>query len=379
MRVGIVGAGIAGLALANQLHQKGIEVQIYEKASRLEPVGAGFTIQPSGFKVLEGTVDTESVLATAALVNQSQMMDAEGNLLAVDIMESLSSGAKSYSIHRGDIHEALLKDLSHGDVVKTSMRATNINSDESAAIIQFEDGTSSSFDLIIGADGIRSVARKFVSPEAKLNQSHGIAIRTLVPRSRDDLLFHNFRAWMGQGKVVLTYPVRGGEFLNIACYTDGLPQIDGSWSRPVKPDWLRNEFRGWDPSLTSLLARADSCFSWNLADIEKLQNWNRKRVVLVGDAAHAMVPYLGQGANQALVDCYELSNSLGKVADDQGTLAEALQEYEQSRKHSVALIQQLSRKAGHIFKSDFDGNRDIKNLEITALLKKVSAVQTGSA
>lgn len=93
MRVGIVGAGVAGLALANHLRRKGIEAEIFEKTSRLEPIGAGFTIQPTGLQVLEQIVNTESILATAALVDQSRMMDVYGNPLAVD---------KAIQVHGGN-------------------------------------------------------------------------------------------------------------------------------------------------------------------------------------------------------------------------------------------------------------------------------------
>lgn len=375
MRVGIVGAGVAGLALANHLRRKGIEAEIFEKTSRLEPIGAGFTIQPTGLQVLEQIVNTESILATAALVDQSRMMDVYGNPLAVDVMESLSSGAKSYSIYRGDVHDALLKNLDDGGAVKTSMKATKVDSDKSSARIQFEDGTERCFDLVVGADGIRSITRSFVSPEAELNQSHGAAIRTLVRRHSDDIGFHNFRAWMGRGKVVLAYPVKSGEFLNLACYVEELPQSDSSWSCPVDPGWLRTQFRDWDCTLTDLLGRATNCFSWSLADVEGLGNWHRERVVLIGDAAHAMVPYLGQGANQALADCHELANVLGQVVDRRKTLVEAIEHFERVRKPHVTQMQKLSRRAGYVFKSDFDGNKERKNREIKALLKEVAAVQ----
>lgn len=372
MKIGIVGAGIAGLALANLLDHAKYEIQLIDSAESLEPIGAGFTLQPNGLEVLRRIFQDDNPFREAALVSTSTIYDSQGEQLPIDIMGELSATNKSYSIHRGDIHSALLRNLDRKIGLYTSRRVERLDDGSTVGNmrVQYENGQIEKFDLIVGADGIKSVVRRFVEPSGSLTYGNGIAVRTIVPRTENDQKYQNFQAWMGRGKVVLAYPVKSGTKLNLAFYLTGGNTASSSWSQPVDLKWLAKEFHGWDTRLQDLIARSTDAFSWKLADLKPLSTWHREGSVLIGDAAHAMLPYLGQGANQSLVDAIELSKALNQ-ANDHVSAINSLKSYETGRKLSAEKMQQFSRCAGDLFKQEFDGDRDLKVARVNQLLTEL--------
>lgn len=212
MKIGIVGAGIAGLALANLLDHARYEIQLIDSAESLEPIGAGFTLQPNGLEVLRSIFRDDNPFREAALVSTSTIYDSQGEQLPIDIMGELSATNESYSIHRGDIHSALLRNLDRKIGLYTSRRVERLDDGSTVGSmrVQYENGQIEKFDLIVGADGIKSVVRKFVEPSGSLTYGNGIAVRAIVPRTENDQKYRNFQAWMGRGKLYLHIRSRVG-------------------------------------------------------------------------------------------------------------------------------------------------------------------------
>jgi salicylate hydroxylase len=169
--------------------------------------------------------------------------------------------------------------------------------------------------------------------------------------------------WLGKGKHFLTFPVRAGKLINYVGFVPADEESKESWSAPGDPDVLRQEFAGWDPRIGSLLQRVQATFRWALYDREPLPIWTRGRLTLLGDAAHPMLPHLGQGANQAIEDGMALATILARA--DRKTAPAALLAYERLRRERVALVQRGARENGLRYDSSY-ADLGVRDAEITA-------------
>jgi salicylate hydroxylase len=153
-----------------------------------------------------------------------------------------------------------------------------------------------------------------------------------------------WQMWAGPSKHFLVFPVRHGEMVNYVGFVPTDEEMKESWSAPGNPDTLRAEFEGWDPRIGAVLKQVDHCFRWALYDREPLPTWSKGRLTLLGDAAHPMLPHLGQGANQSIEDGMALATILAQ-ADDAAVPA-ALLAYERLRRERVADVQLGARQNG---------------------------------
>ena len=150
--------------------------------------------------------------------------------------------------------------------------------------------------------------------------------------------------WLGKGKHFLTFPLRAGKLINYVGFVPADEEMKESWSMPGDPDVLRREFAGWDPRIESLLSQVSATFRWALYDREPLPTWSRGCLTLLGDAAHPMLPHLGQGANQSIEDGMALATILARA--NPKTVATALLAYERLRRERVGSIQRGARENG---------------------------------
>jgi len=150
--------------------------------------------------------------------------------------------------------------------------------------------------------------------------------------------------WAGPAKHFLVFPVRHGEMVNYVGFVPADQEMKESWSAPGDPGVLRREFEGWDPRIGQVLEQVDRCFRWALYDREPLPGWTNGRLTLLGDAAHPMLPHLGQGANQSIEDGMALATLLARV--DKARVGAALLAYERLRRERVAEVQLGARKHG---------------------------------
>src|SRR5205823_9917590 len=214
------------------------------------------------------------------------------------------------------------------------------------ARVSFANGASAQADLIIGADGIHSELRPYVYASSEPVFSGSVAYRGLVPHERvPDWPTDRWQMWLGTGRHFLAFPVRAGKLINYVGFVPSDKEMKESWTAPGDPDVLRRAFAGWDPRIHQLLNEVQQTFRWALYDREPLPMWTSKRLTLLGDAAHPMLPHLGQGANQALEDAVTLATLLG-AGTSSADVPRALAAYEALRRDRTARVQLGSRRQG---------------------------------
>jgi salicylate hydroxylase len=250
-------------------------------------------------------------------------------------------------IHRADLLALLAGQLPPG-TVRTGHRCTGFSQDDGSATVGFADGTAATADVVIGADGIHSILQGFVVPPAEPVFSGVVAYRGLVPR-QEEYPDGAIRMWMGEGRHFLVFPVRAGQLLNYVGFVPSDTAVRESWSAPGDPAALAAHFAGWDPVIGQVIAAISgpggSGFQWGMYDRAPLPKWNSGRLTLLGDAAHPMLPHLGQGVNQALEDAVVLATLLG-AGTSPAEVPQALAAYEGLRRDRTARVQLGSRRQG---------------------------------
>jgi salicylate hydroxylase len=365
LRVAIVGGGIGGLSAALALGAKGIEVSVHEQASAISEVGAGVQIAPNGLRQLRRIglgAELEGILTPFS--EGSLYRRADGTAVA-DVVVTDSSGATPVGgVHRADLIDVLRSRL-HDDAVHVGKRAVRVEQTEADATVTFTDGTTVTADVVVGADGIHSLVRSVVTEPSHPTFSGMVAYRGTVDAARlPDWPAGLFEVWMGPGRHFLTFPIRGGTAVNFVGFVPADDEMRESWSAPGSPTHLRAEFEGWDDRLLTLLDSVEATNRWGLYDREPLATWRRGRVCLLGDAAHAMLPHVGQGANQAIEDAVVLAEVLAQASP--ADAGEALAQYERARLPRTSAVQAGSRQNGLRYDSRYDdlGRRDAEMASI---------------
>jgi salicylate hydroxylase len=367
-RIVIVGGGIGGLFAANALVMHGIEVAVYEQAPALGEVGAGVYITPNSVRHLQRVGLGPAVEKWGAKVGKaSRYYHHDGTLIAPVQVTDSSGWNATYGMHRADLVDMLASSLSPG-VVHTGHCCTGFERARQTARVNFANGAVADADIVVAADGIHSVLRPHVYPPPRPVFSGTVAYRgavrtELVP----DWPAECWEMWLGKGKHFLTYPMRAGSLINFVGFVplekDMEDSIKESWSAPGDPEALRREFEGWDSRIGSLLRRVETTFRSALHDREPSPIWTRGRLTLLGDAAHAMLPHLGQGANQSIEDGMALATILAN-ATREGAPG-ALLAYERLRRERAASVQSGARQNGLRYDS-FQPDQQIRDAEIVA-------------
>lgn len=357
--IAIVGGGIGGLFAANALIAKGFEVSVYEQAPALGEIGAGVFITPNSARQLYRVGLGPSVEKWGARVGPgSQYFRQDGSPIApVQVTDSAGWNA-IFGMHRADLVDMLAGALPP-QVVHTGHRCTGFRQDGAAARLSFADGSVAEVDIVVAADGLHSELRQYVAPPSRPVFSGSVAYRGLVPIERiSDWPADRWLMWLGKGKHFLTFPVRAGKLINFVGFVPADQEMKESWSAPGDPDVLRAEFAGWDPRIETLLRQVQTTFRWALYDRDPLPSWTRGSLTLLGDAAHPMLPHLGQGANQSIEDGMTLAIILARANRD--TAPAALAAYERLRRERVAQVQQGARQNGLRYDSSYAdlGTRD---------------------
>jgi salicylate hydroxylase len=346
LRAVVVGGGLGGMAAAVALTQAGIDVQVHEQAQQLTEVGAGVSLAPNGLRMLERLGLGEAVERAGVRYMSNQLLFSDGRP-AKHEPGHFSQPGTNVGIHRADLLALLAAELPAG-TVRTGHRCTGFGQDADVATVGFADGTTATADVVIGADGIHSVLQGFVVAPAKPAFSGVVAYRGLVPRIvgyRADAI----QMWMGDSKHFLVFPVRAGQLLNYVGFVQSDTSVRESWSASGDPAALAAHFAGWDPVIGQVIAAISrpggSGFQWGMYDRAPLPRWSSGRLTLLGDAAHPMLPHLGQGVNQALEDAVVLATLLGACTSSKD-VPRALASYERLRQDRTARVQLGSRRQG---------------------------------
>jgi len=343
--IAIVGGGIGGLFAANALLAHGLSVSIYEQAPALGEIGAGVYITPNAVRHLERVGLGPAVEKWGARVGpHSHYFRYDGTPIApVQVADAYGWNAV-YGMHRADLVDFLAANLPK-DIINCGHRATGFEQDDTKARVKFANGATAEADIVVAADGIHSELRPYVFPPSKPVFHGTISYRGLVPGELlPDWPMERWQMWAGPSKHFLVFPVRHGTMVNYVGFVPTDEEMKESWSAPGNPDTLRAEFEGWDPRIGQVLKHVDKCFRWALYDREPLLSWSNGRLTLLGDAAHPMLPHLGQGANQSIEDGMALATILSQI--DNSAVPGALKAYERLRRERVADVQLGARQNG---------------------------------
>ena len=345
LRAAIVGGGIGGLSAACALHHRGINVSMFEQAPALGEVGAGVFIYPNSLRQLERIGIGPALAKVGARVGAaSRYYRMDGSVVGPILMADSSGWNGFYGMHRADLLEVFATALPR-ESIHTGHRCVALHQEGAAARLEFANGRSAEADVVIAADGIQSVLQRYVVGPKPSEYSGSRAYRGLV--ARDELpgwLDEAHQVWMGDGKHFMVFPVRGGQLLNYVGFVPTSSQTVESWSAVGDRDELAASFAGWDSPVTELLSKVESCFWWGLYDRRPLVAWSNGRLALLGDAAHPMLPHLGQGANQAIEDGVALAVLL--EGRDAAEVPGILRQYEALRRVRTDVIQAEARRNG---------------------------------
>jgi salicylate hydroxylase len=343
--IAIVGGGIGGLFAANALIAHDLRVSVYEQAPALGEIGAGVYLTPNSVRHLQRVGLGDAVAKWGALVGpKSYYFRHDGSPIAPVQVADASGWNATYGMHRADLVDFLAAALP-ADIVHTGHRATGFEQRGDKARVTFANGATAEADVVVAADGIHSELRPYVFPPSKPVFHGTISYRGLVTRERlPDWPMDRWQMWAGPSKHFLVFPVRHGAMVNYVGFVPADQEMKESWSAPGDPDVLRQEFEGWDPRIGAVLKQVDTTFRWALYDREPLPTWSKGRLTLLGDAAHPMLPHLGQGANQSIEDGMALATILSQT--DNAAVPEALLAYERLRRERVAEVQLGARQNG---------------------------------
>jgi len=364
LRAAVVGGGIGGLAAACSLMRRGIDVTVFEQAAQLGEVGAGVFIYPNSLRQLERMGLREALAAVGAKVGPgSEYCRMDGSVVG-PVLTSDSSGWNGlYGMHRADLLNTLAATLPKTSI-RTGHRCIGLEQNADAAQLKFANGETAEADIVIAADGIQSVLQKYVVepslPEySGVRAYRGLVARDKLPGWREEA----HQVWMGDGKHFMVFPVRSGRLLNYVGFVPTKNETVESWSAVGDRDEFAASFAGWDSRVTDLLEKVESCFWWGLYDRRPLASWTKGRLALLGDAAHPMLPHLGQGANQAIEDGVALAVLLEQASSAE--IPDILPKYEKLRRVRTDLVQAEARQNGLRYDSKYESleqrDREVAN------------------
>ena len=343
-RILIAGAGIGGLAAASGLILAGHDVEIFEQASALAEIGAGIQLSANAMHVLrhvgiEKAVVDVGVKPAAYIFRLHDTGEVIQRFSLAQAHEEMH-GAPYIQLHRADLHAALLERTMQlvPDGIRLNKRLIRYAEDADGVVAHFADGTCSRGDLLIGADGLKSVVRGQTVGNVPATYTGDAAWRVVVPTSRlpRDFLETAISVFMGPGGHVVCYYLRAGELLNFVGMVETDDVSEESWT--VKLPWqtLKSHYAGWHEVIQTVIDAADrdECYQWSLYARPPIENWSTMRTTLIGDAAHPTLPYLAQGAAMAIEDGAILRRALA----ERSSIPEAVQLYQRNRLSRTARI-----------------------------------------
>lgn len=348
MNVIIVGAGIGGLVSALCLDAKGHKVKIYEQAEILSELGAGIQLSPNATKVLNYLGLFKDLEPYIFEPNSFQFLNfSTGKVISErKLGEAIKKDFNSpnYDIHRADLQRVLLNKIKVKNIdIHSNMKVTNVGNKKNSAFIEV-DGKEIQADLVIGADGIHSKVSDSLFGKKEIIYTGNVAWRMLIPVEilPENLILPDTTVWLGPNKHFVTYHVNGGKNLNCVCLVEQDGWFNESWSEKGEIEELKKAYKGWNRTIETLLQHADpnSLYKWALHDRLPMKQWSKGRIIVLGDAAHPMLPFLAQGAAMAIEDGAVLANCI----DNFDEVEEALKYFEKIRKPRTSYVQSAARR-----------------------------------
>ena len=352
MKILIVGAGIGGLVSALCLNKKGYEVEIYEQSEVLSELGAGVQLSPNATRVLDYLELTDDLKPHVFEPRSFQFLNykTEKIISKRDLGSKIQDdfGFPNFDVHRADLQKVLLNKVEEkGIKIYSNMKVIDVGNEENKAYIKINEEKIKA-DIVIGADGIHSVVREKLFEKKESSFTGNVAWRMLIPVDLlpRDLILPDTTVWLGPKKHFVSYHVSGGKNLNCVCLVEQEGWKNESWSERGNIEDLREVYNGWNQTIETLLkiANPNTLYRWALHDRPPMKQWSKGRIILLGDAAHPMLPFLAQGAAMAIEDGAVLADCISSYEDN----GKSLKYFEQIRKPRTSFVQLAARRNAKI-------------------------------
>ncbi len=350
IRIGVVGGGIGGLTLALALRRRGLEADVYEQASELREIGAAVALSANATREFHRLGCLEAIAAQSCEPSELIWRGwRDSDRVASFSVAKCGAyrarfGAPFFGLHRADLQRVL--GGAHGpERLHLGHKLVRVAEKNNIVSLDFANGHSTEVDILVGADGVRSTVRNFVAGGEHAAYSGTSAFRGIVP-VRDLPSLPDPQAlqfWMGPNAHLLHYAIGpSGKDVNFFAVVEGPRSwTHDNWVAPVGPDEAAKAFASWHPAVVEMVTSVPHRVRWGLFTVRPLPTWRRGRAVLLGDAAHGMLPHHGQGANTTIEDAITLAELLpARRSED---FDEAMQRYESLRRARTRIIQRSSR------------------------------------
>ncbi len=363
-RIAIIGGGIGGLSAALALKRRGAEVIVAEQSPVHSEIGAGLNLTPNAVKAfralgLDREIEDIGWGSEFLMIRSWRSGRYISRIRRGDFRQKF--GAPNLTVHRADLLDVLRGALQTTDI-RLGKRCIGVDDGDHTAVARFADGSTIEADIVVGADGIHSAVRESLFGAEVPRFTGCICWRGMAPVDAvpADINTADGTMWMGPHGHVVHYRVHRGELLNIVAHIDSDAWTEESWTRECDVAEVMSAYARWNSDLTRLYPCSTRWYKWALYDREPLARWSKGRATLLGDSAHAMLPYLGQGAAMAVEDACVLAAMIARNRDD---LAEALTAYERMRapRTTAAVLGSRARaKENHLASPWARLKRDVK-------------------
>lgn len=371
-RFAIAGGGIGGLSLAIAMQRKGFEVTIYEHAPFIKPLGAGLGLAANAVKALGSIGISDDVLAKGKIIRKLMIKSIEGAVLSETDSEQISERfgmINNFTIHRADLHDVLVKHLAPGSL-QLGKGCVDFQQDPSGITLHFNDGTLAHTDYLIACDGIHSIFRKKLLPGSQLRYAGYTCWRAVVDDVPADFNFEETIETWGPGKRFGIVPLSKKRVYWFAC-VNAKPNDPAMRAFKIK-DLLSQFAEFHDPVVQLLLRTRDEQLIWSdINDIAPLRQFAFGNIALMGDAAHATTPNMGQGACMALEDAATLANCVEEYA----TVEEAFRQFEKKRIARTTRIVNTSWRLGKLAQVENPLLMTLRNTAIRLTPKRMTEKQ----
>ncbi len=347
LNIVIVGAGIAGSCAALALCRRGARVTLLERAAHSNEVGAGLQIPSCATRVLRALGLGEQLAAIASTPAQLHFREAySGRLVINGAPDNDQSDCPHYQAHREDLHALLLDAaVSHGADVEWGARVVSVQQENKTVVACLESGNELRGDLLIGADGIRSLVRQQLFGDGFPQFTGNIAYRAMIDASRLSRTVAP-GVFLGPDAHFVIYPLRQGRVVNVVAQCRSDQWLEESWTTPADVATVRHIYQGWHDDVDLLLSAMDETYKWALYTRPPMPRWSVGRIGLIGDACHPSLPNLGAGAAMAMEDAFVLTELLAKSPNG---LEAALDTLYQLRIKRCTRVQQASKRNAELF------------------------------
>ena len=354
LQVAIVGGGIGGLTAALALRARGLHATVFEQAGELREIGAGVSIFPNATLLLQRIGLVDGIRKIGSPIAGLLLRTSAGE--PIDISARPSPGAQQgYNVHRAEFQK-LLADAQPEGTLHLGHRLSAARETNDRVQLTFANGATDEADLVIGADGIHSVLQREIGLKAHPSSEGIMAYRGLIPTERlswaKDIGGKMHHMWLGKGRSFLCYPVSSGRLMNMVAFVPTNLDAEETWTAPGDVKMLAAEYAGWHDPVQETIGALDQTFRWGIYDRMPLPFWSTGRMTLLGDAAHPMVPHLGQGAAQAIEDGFTLAVLLEDAKRQD--IPKRLRAYEKLRLERTSQIQALARDSGRFYRAEYE-------------------------